>query len=103
MHNDWKTINLYVKACCLSYRLEDLSTQIFSEGIYAAWTSVYYYSKCAHCIHSNRHTKNSCWKLVKALSFTLSYHSGGMENLDSFPITFPYLAPQKSGNEVREV
>ena len=26
-----------------------------------------------------------------------------MENLDSFPITFPYLAPQKSGSEVREV
>ena len=26
-----------------------------------------------------------------------------MENLHSFPITFPYLAPQKSGSEVREV
>ena len=26
-----------------------------------------------------------------------------MENLDSFPITFPYLVPQKSGSEVREV
>ena len=27
----------------------------------------------------------------------------GMENLDSPPITFPYLVLQKSGSEIREV
>ena len=26
-----------------------------------------------------------------------------MDSLDSPPITFPYLAPQKSGSEIREV
>ena len=76
---------------------------MFSKCIYAAWSSIYHNSEYAHFIHPNRYSKNSCWKPVEALSFTLFYHSGGMENLDSPPITFPYLVPQKSGSEIREV